>query len=582
MDGLRRVITRFASGGLRVSEQGRPSSERASAQSPISGSSPSERASVQSSSSASSSLYRRLSPGEQVLEKTKAESKQQQAERTAAKVAELSNSARLKKARASISSGGRTSVTSSPLNPSRQDLSQDSHQASAVYHVKRHGEEILRNDAVSERHLGWSERQGLPSNHYVQAPEREEGKYSPKEKDEGVNEFPTAIKRNITSRKSRDRREDQICRQPQELLAKKPRERPQDTRYARESGNWEDLKLPVTQAVMQSPIQPSQQSPDTTTPSPKTPVVSFPKKVILELQTQSEIYEVLMDLYSERERYEEQREGALYDMDEGQAERYDRKIKVCNLKMHEHHQRYLNGEAGNNHDPPKDSSPVRDRPLQSTSQRNQNRTSLSGECPSSQKQFPIWLVCSGVETVMLVWDTMKLQKVFQFAYQWVVETLDLEMIFESMLLILRPDIHIHNSGCVYEVPIVENDVIDLHQDLYDSQIRRFPSQPPHRHQRESPSMVPAPNIFPSVEPSSGLDPRSYDRIRQNFKCPKFSGKPKDWKVWDKGLQRYLSIWELQHVLDADFLIMPLSQAHHRDNKLVYYIIEEAVPLQVAL
>jgi hypothetical protein len=145
-----------------------------------------------------------------------------------------------------------------------------------------------------------------------------------------------------------------------------------------------------------------------------------------------------------------------------------------------------------------------------------------------------------------------------------------------MLLILRPDIHIHNSGCVYEVPIVENDVIDLHQDLYDSQIRRFPSQPPHRHQRESPSMVPAPNIFPSVEPSSGLDPRSYDRIRQNFKCPKFSGKPKDWKVWDKGLQRYLSIWELQHVLDADFLIMPLSQAHHRDNKLVYYIIEEAV------
>ena len=177
---------------------------------------------------------------------------------------------------------------------------------------------------------------------------------------------------------------------------------------------------------------------------------------------------------------------------------------------------------------------------------------------------------------MLVWDTMKLQKVFQFAYQWVVETLDLEMSFESMLLILRPDIHIHNSGCVYEVPIVENDVIDLHQDLYDSQIRRFPSQPPHRHQRESPSMVPAPNIFPSVEPSSGLDPRSYDRIRQNFKCPKFSGKPKDWKVWDKGLQRYLSIWELQHVLDADFLIMPLSQAHHRDNKLVYYIIEEAV------
>jgi hypothetical protein len=103
--------------------------------------------------------------------------------------------------------------------------------------------------------------------------------------------------------------------------------------------------------------------------------------------------------------------------------------------MHDFHQRYLNNEAANNYDSPTDESQARNRKLQGTSQRNQNRTLSSGECPSSQKQFPIWLVCSGVETVMLVWDTMKLQKVFQFAYQWVVETLDLEMSFESMLLI---------------------------------------------------------------------------------------------------------------------------------------------------
>ncbi len=127
------------------------------------------------------------------------------------------------------------------------------------------------------------------------------------------------------------------------------------------------------------------------------------------------------------------------------------------------------------------------------------------------------------------------------------------------------------------MPIVENDVVDIHVDLYDSQIRRISPQPTHRHQTEPPPMVSIQKAVQPVESSPGLDSRSYDRIRQNFKCPKFSGKPKDWKVWGKGLQRYLSIWELQHVLDPDFLVMPLSQAHHRDNKLLYYnIIEEAV------
>jgi hypothetical protein len=41
---------------------------------------------------------------------------------------------------------------------------------------------------------------------------------------------------------------------------------------------------------------------------------------------------------------------------------------------------------------------------------------------------------------------------------------------------------------------------------------------------------------------SGRDSRSYDKIKQTFKCPKFSGQTKDWKQWNKGFQRYLSIY----------------------------------------
>ena len=74
-----------------------------------------------------------------------------------------------------------------------------------------------------------------------------------------------------------------------------------------------------------------------------------------------------------------------------------------------------------------------------------------------------------------------------------------------------------------------------------------------------------------------LDPRSYDKIRQNFKCPKFSGQARDWKIWDKGFWRYLSIWELEYVLDPSFFdVIPLTPDKRRDNKLVYFIIEDAV------
>jgi hypothetical protein len=83
--------------------------------------------------------------------------------------------------------------------------------------------------------------------------------------------------------------------------------------------------------------------------------------------------------------------------------------------------------------------------------------------------------------------------------------------------------------------------------------------------------------FKSTSSPNSLDPRSYDKIRQSFKCPRFSGQAKEWKQWDKGFWRYLSIWELDYVLDPNFFgVLPLSDDKRRDNKLVYYIIEDAV------
>lgn len=82
--------------------------------------------------------------------------------------------------------------------------------------------------------------------------------------------------------------------------------------------------------------------------------------------------------------------------------------------------------------------------------------------------------------------------------------------------------------------------------------------------------------FPPALPRHSND-RSYDKIRQSFKCPRFTGQARDWKQWNKGFTRYLSIWDLDHVLDPDFIDeVPLPPAKTRDNKMVYYIIEDAV------
>jgi hypothetical protein len=82
--------------------------------------------------------------------------------------------------------------------------------------------------------------------------------------------------------------------------------------------------------------------------------------------------------------------------------------------------------------------------------------------------------------------------------------------------------------------------------------------------------------FPPALPRHSND-RSYDKIRQSFKCPRFTGQSRDWKQWNKGFTRYLSIWDLDHVLDPDFFDeVPLPPAKTRDNKMVYYIIEDSL------
>jgi hypothetical protein len=188
---------------------------------------------------------------------------------------------------------------------------------------------------------------------------------------------------------------------------------------------------------------------------------------------------------------------------------------------------------------------------------------------------------------------------FTLAFNWIVRVFNLEIDYESIILKHHEEI-IPLKGFLFEIPIAEGDVVEVEIGFYDSQLRSYENEE-RKFSRQRPSLQGSrPGIIdrnarttatPQLSSKSrgekdkldsgflkaGLDSKSYDRIRTSFKCPKFTGKTKDWKLWDKGLQRYLSIWELAHVLDPDFFnVLPLSPDKRRDNKLVYYIIEDAV------
>jgi hypothetical protein len=67
------------------------------------------------------------------------------------------------------------------------------------------------------------------------------------------------------------------------------------------------------------------------------------------------------------------------------------------------------------------------------------------------------------------------------------------------------------------------------------------------------------------------------KLLGNFKLPKFDGTSRHWKNWDKSLVHFLSIHQLDQVLSETFMdSLPLSPQDFAANKMVYYILEDAI------
>jgi hypothetical protein len=76
---------------------------------------------------------------------------------------------------------------------------------------------------------------------------------------------------------------------------------------------------------------------------------------------------------------------------------------------------------------------------------------------------------------------------------------------------------------------------------------------------------------------SAQGPSLNSKLLGTFKLPKFDGSPRHWKAWEKGFARFLGLHLLDHVLEADFLLqVPLSQNSYAANKIVFFLLEDAV------
>jgi hypothetical protein len=67
-----------------------------------------------------------------------------------------------------------------------------------------------------------------------------------------------------------------------------------------------------------------------------------------------------------------------------------------------------------------------------------------------------------------------------------------------------------------------------------------------------------------------------DKLRASFKLPRFNGDARQWKQWNKSFVRFMAIQLLDHVLEETFKQNVLTDDLHEDNKLVYYLLEDAV------
>ena len=342
--------------------------------------------------------FRRLSPGEAKIERTKETSRRQQDSRTAARINELMSSEERRRASPAFESSGRgVNVTSNPTTTSRQEVSHISSTTTSRQELS---------------HMSQKDRAGSRGARNSQGEHMEPRGLS----------ISTAVKRNITHRRSRDRREEPSGKQSKELTFKRASERPKDQQYRRESGNA--IELTHSMKDQNSPM-------GAATPSPKAFERSFLKRDIPSYDSLPDVHNLLMGLLHERQTWGEELMEAAQDNDTDRMNNLQQSRNECNAQMHEIYLRHMqenedfhSATASSTNKGDGDESVDFDvgdgQSSTASSSGNHSKSRVGLTCPPTQNQFSIWFQYLDEEESMLVWDTMPLQRLFEFAFRWIV------------------------------------------------------------------------------------------------------------------------------------------------------------------
>ena len=320
-----------------------------------------------------------------------------------------------------------------------------------------------------------------------------------------------------------------------------------------------------------------------------------------------QLHAEIMDLMAIRRQYHEEMEEAMADGDERRCEYAQRQQMECNGRMRDLVRACMlgsNNDQGSSSEKTASTSVMTEEKFVSIDDLpipNANRV-LGGQDQYGQpgmehhrernpngfsaQTFRIWIGYLDSSTQMIVWDSMPLMNVYDFALRWIQQAFRYGGTCEELMIISQrwdgSEIVLPFQGVICDIPLNDDDYVEITVE------HTRPNQPRRLQSRSAHPLDRTPQFEYPVEQRTVLNSskqkeddtvgsKSYDKIRQTFKCAKFNGNARDWKSWNKNLMRYLSIWDLDYVLDPDFLDeLPLSATKRRDNKLVYYILEEAV------
>jgi hypothetical protein len=318
---------------------------------------------------------------------------------------------------------------------------------------------------------------------------------------------------------------------------------------------------------------------------------------------------VMMDLFGIREQYREDCEEALHDGDEFREEAAQRHYDEFNERLHDEYEVCLDKLGlktergavvadGSTKTP--EASPhfvgIEDLPIIYAHPRDQAREEAvsppsrpppsvsrlpsgitSPQCPSTQLPFQVWFGFLEEDEALTIWDAFPLVAIYAAALAWVVRTFHGVFVAGSMVIVryagrrYRDNVTLARTGIAFDIPLNEADFLEIHFNIPD---QRVPGN--DRYIQRNVRDIGSVDLDSRETPGKASD-QAFDKLRQSFKLPKFTGNAKDWKLWNQGLMRYLSIWNLDHVTDPDFAdSLPLTTDQRRDNKLVFYILEDAV------